>query len=132
MAQEKPDNLNLQKPASENCSVCQDLLLNIQQFFDMLGSASKASTPDWLTVDDIAKELKISKSIVYRIIRSGELGAINIVNNNGQIAQKGHYRVNRKSLNEYLDSKKVRPLPNASISKSRTKHFPKVKNYLGL
>jgi DNA repair photolyase len=30
----------------------------------------------WLTVDDVAADLKLSKSIVYRIIRNGEMTAI--------------------------------------------------------
>lgn len=98
----------------------------------MLEAARRPLSSDWLTVDEIASELKVSKSIVYRLIRHGELEAVDIVETNGEIAKKGHYRINRKSMETYLDRKKVRPLPNASISKSRTKRLPKVKDYLGL
>lgn len=98
----------------------------------MLKAARRTSASDWLTVDEIASELKVSKSIVYRLIRHGELEAINIVDSNGKIAQKGHYRIKRSSLNHYLDSKKVRPFPNKSIRTSRPPRFPKVKNHLGL
>ena len=86
---------------------------------------------DWLTVDEVAGELKISKSIVYRFIRHGELEAVDVVDTNGGISQKGHYRIRRSSLNEYLESKKVKPLPNEAGRKAHTKDF-KVKNHLGL
>ncbi len=98
----------------------------------MLETARRSSSSDWLTVDDIAKELKISKTIVYRLIRHGEIEAIDIVETNGEIAKKGHYRIKRSSLNRYLEAKKVRPFPNKSIHTSRPRCFPKVKNYLGL
>lgn len=67
-----------------------------------------------------------------RLIRHGELEAVNIVNSNGKIARKGHYRIKRSSLNQYLESKKVKPFPNEQTHKIHTRRFPKVKNYLQL
>ena len=98
----------------------------------MFETNRKVTKSDWLIVDDIAKELRISKSIVYRLIRNGELEAINVVENNGKIAQKGHYRIKRTSLNQYIESKKVRPFPKEVTHKFRSPRFPKVKNHLGL
>ena len=128
----KTDNFTLHNTDNKSCSVCQDLLANMQRFLDMLSTADKSSASDWLTVDDIAKELRISKSIVYRLIRNGELEAVNLVETNGQIAQKGHYRVKRYSLNQYLESKKIKPLTDNAHYISRRRQFPKVKNHLGL
>jgi len=128
----KNDNLAASHADSKSCSVCRELLNNLSQFFDMLDSVRKAPADDWLTVEDVAKELKLSKSIVYRIIRNGELEAVNIVSNNGAIAQKGHYRIKRKSLENYLQSKIVHPIPKSSKTHSHLKRFPKVKNHLGL
>jgi len=119
-------------PGSKSCSVCRDLLTNMQQLFDMLSTEGQSPASDWLTVDDIAKELKVSKSIVYRLIRHGELEAVNIVETNGNIAQRGHYRIKRSSLNQYLESKKVKPLPDMSQYVSHRRQYPKVKNHLGL
>ncbi len=68
----------------------QDLLIHIERFFDMLETTRRQHTSDWLTVDDIAKEMRISKSIVYRLVRNGEIKAINIVENNSKISKKGH------------------------------------------
>ncbi len=98
----------------------------------MLEAARRSFTSDWLTVDEIAVELKISKSIVYRLIRNGELEAVDLVATNGKIARKGHYRIRRSSLSQFLESKKVRPLPNQVTHSARSRRLPKVKNHLGL
>ena len=45
------------KPDNEACLLCEDLLAQMQRFFDMLQSASRTSEADWLTVEDIAEEL---------------------------------------------------------------------------
>ena len=133
MIQKRSDNLdNFEKADGKSCEVCRDLLDNMSRFFDMLDSTRKVPVDNWLTVDDIAKELKISKSIVYRLIRKGELEAVNIVETNGEIAKKGHYRIKRSSLNYYLDAKKVKPFPDIPLRTSRIKHYPKVKNIIGL
>jgi hypothetical protein len=116
---------------TDTCSVCKDLVANMQRFFDMLENARQSSTSEWMTVEEVARELKISKSIVYRIIRSGDLAAVDIVDANGHIARKGHYRVRRSSLSEYLKLKRVRP-PQNLIVQRRPRRYPKVKNHLGL
>ena len=117
---------------SENCSLCQELYANLAQFFEILNSARKSHSAEWLTVDDIAKELKISKSIVYRLIRNCELKAVNVVGTNGKISKKGHYRIKRSSLQKYLDAKIVKPFPGKSTRLCHQRNWPKVKNYLGL
>lgn len=133
LIREKSDNLNDSKVAdSKNCSVCRDLLANLGRFFDMLETARRSFTSDWLTVDEVAAEMKLSKSIVYQLIRNGELEAVDLVNASGKIARKGHYRITRSSLNQFLESKKVKPLPNRVSHSSRSMRLPKVKNHLGL
>ena len=133
MIRNRSDNLNDSTMTdSKDCSVCRDLLINIGRFFDMLETARRSFVSDWLTVDEIATEMKISKSVVYRLIRNGELEAVDLVDNNGKIAQKGHYRITRSSLNQFLESKKVRPLPSQVTHPSRARRQPKVKNHLRL
>ena len=117
MIQRKSGNNDFRKTDSKNCPVCQDLLIHIERFFDMLETTRRQHTSDWLTVDDIAKEMRISKSIVYRLVRNGELEAVNIVETNDKIAQRGHYRIKRSSLNKYIESKRVRQFLNEPISK---------------
>jgi len=133
LIRERSDNLNDSEMAvSINCSVCKDLLTNLGRFIDMLDTARKSFTSDLLTVEEIAAELKISKSVVYRLIRNGELKAFDLADGNGKIARKGHYRIARSSLNKFLESKKVRLLPNQVTHPSRSRRLPKVKNHLGL
>ena len=128
-----PGNLNKSKtPDNEACLLCKDLLTHMERFFNMLENARRLPTSDWLTVEEIAKELKISKNVIYRLIRNGELEAVNIVGTNGGISQRGHYRIKRSSLNKYLEAKKVNPMPDEPIRISRPRQFPKVKNHLGL
>ena len=127
------NNLNKSKtPGNETCTICKDLLTQMQRFFDMLQSARRTHNSDWLTVEDIAKELKISKNVVYRLIRNGELEAVNVVGTNDHLAQRGHYRIKRSSLSKYIEAKKVSPIPDEPIHISRPRQFPKVKNHLGL
>ena len=129
----RTDNLNnVEGIDSENCSVCKELLANIERFFDMLETARKSTASDWLTVDDIAKELKISKSIVYRLVRNREIQAINVTPNTDKFPQKGHYRIKRESLDNYLQAKKVNPLPDKFTSSHQSRRLYQVKNHLGL
>lgn len=98
----------------------------------LLHNVRQEQISEWLTVEEIAAELKISKSIVYRLIRSGELEAVDIVDNQGRIARKGHYRVRRISLNQYLENKKVKLPPGNAPRTSRVNRVPKAKkDYLG-
>jgi excisionase family DNA binding protein len=127
------DNLNSSESLDQNgCSVCKELLAHMQRFFEVLESARRASTSDWLTVEEIAEELRISKNVVYRLIRNGELEAINIVDTNGRVAQRGHYRINRADLQKYISTKRAKTFPIRSARGSRSRQFPKVRNHLGL
>lgn len=113
-------------------SVCKNLAGNLDRFFELIQNIRKMSHSEWLTVEDVAQELKVSKSIIYRLIRNGEIEAINIVDTNGKIAQKGHYRIHQSCLRQYIENKKVKPLPKKSSYKTQARYFPKVKNHLGL
>lgn len=126
------DNSVRHQAEGNMCSVCRDLLIHLSRFFEMLDSAKSASKGEWLTVEEVANELKLSKSIVYRIIRNGELEAVNLVETDGHVAQKGHYRINRQCLDHYLESKKVKPLRIKSQPQRQPRNLPKVKNHLGL
>ena len=117
---------------SRHCSVCKDLLHHLDRFFSLLNSLKNTPADDWLTVEEVAKELKLSKSVVYRIVRNGELEAVNLVETDGHIAQKGHYRIKRQWLRDYVERKKIIPLSVKSRKPDRPVHLPKVKNHLGL
>ena len=124
---------NPNQASTDGCSVCRELLANLGRFFEMLQTARRSNGSDWLTVDDVAQELKISKSIVYRVIRNGELEAVDlVVGEDGGIPQKGHYRIERSALDRYLEAKKVKPPFDQPPRRAPSQRFPKVKNHLGL
>jgi excisionase family DNA binding protein len=82
----------------------------------------------YLTVEEIANELKISTSQVYLWIDSGKLEAFNL----GNGSERNFYRIKRASLNRFIESKKVVLVPKKSQFGSRSSRglVPK-KNYLG-
>jgi len=129
---EKLYNAVAQNGDAKNCTICRDLLANLELFYNMLENARRSQASDWLTVDDVAKELKMSKSILYRLIRDGELEAVNVVHADGKVPKKGHYRIKRSNLNQYLEHRKVRPFPDQVTHPYRSRRLPKVKNHLGL
>lgn len=87
---------------------------------------------DWLTVEEVAEELKISKSVVYRLIRKGELPAIDVADNDSVTGQRGHYRISQESLAQYIEAKAVKKPPDDTKKRNRSPQCPKVKNHLGL
>lgn len=126
------DNSIQRQTEGNKCSVCHDLLIHLSQFFQMLDMPRRIPKDEWLTVEEVANELKLSKSIVYRLIRNGELEAVNLVETDEHVAQKGHYRIKRQCLEHYLESKKVKPLHIKSPPQRQPRNLPKVKNHLGL
>jgi len=96
LLRDRPDNPNDSDTADrKECSVWRYLLANLGRFFDMLETARRSSASDWLTVDEVAKELKMSKSNVYRLIHAGNLEAVDLVvgDDDNKIPKKGHRRV---------------------------------------
>lgn len=53
---------------------------------------------DWLTTDEIAKDLKVNVKTVRNWINSGELAAIDV---------GGEYRIYRKDYEDFINRRKV-------------------------
>ena len=131
MLQRNDKNPDVPQPtANRCCDVCQDLLVSLERFFEIL-EAARNNPSELLTVEAVAKELKISKSIVYRLIRHGELKAVDLVQTDEEPAKKGHYRIRRSNLSQFLESREVKPLPQKKPS-PHPRAYPSVKNHLGL
>jgi hypothetical protein len=71
-------------------------------------------------------------SMLFQGLNPAQLALFWMLITKNSYNQKGHYRIKRKSLNEYLESKKVIPVVKQSKPKKATSNFPKVKNHLGL
>ena len=56
-----------------------------------------------LTVEDVARRLKVNQKRVYKLIQSGELEASNIGGEGRNI-----YRISLADFNSYLQSRKVK------------------------
>lgn len=56
-----------------------------------------------LTVEEVARQLKVSTKRVYKLIQAGDLEATNIGGEGRNI-----YRISRIDFNRYLQSRKVR------------------------
>ena len=53
---------------------------------------------DWLTTDEIAKDLKVNVKTVRNWINSGELAAIDV---------GGEYRIYRKDYEDFISRRKI-------------------------
>ena len=53
---------------------------------------------DWLTTNEIAKDLKVAVKTVRNWINAGELAAIDV---------GGEYRINRKSYEDFINRRKI-------------------------
>ena len=73
----------------------------------------------WLTVEEVAQELKLSRDTVERLIGSADLRAASIETPRGQ-GQKSRYRVRREWLDEFMQSK-TQPETRRSIGASPRK-----------
>ncbi|HEY8200377.1 MAG TPA: helix-turn-helix domain-containing protein [Actinomycetota bacterium] len=56
-------------------------------------------TSEFLTVSEVARLMRVSNMTVYRLIRSGALGAVRVGN---------RYRVRSSDVHKYLDDSYVR------------------------
>jgi len=56
-----------------------------------------------LTVEEVARRLKVNQKRIYKLIQSGELEATNIGSEGRNI-----YRISLADFNRYLQSRKVR------------------------
>ena len=54
--------------------------------------------PRFLPLSEVAKELNVTDSQAYHLVRSGELPAI-------KIGGRGQWRVERRKLEEYIEAK---------------------------
>jgi excisionase family DNA binding protein len=62
-----------------------------------------ADEDELLTVEEIARRLKVNPKRVYKLIQNGELEATNIGGEGRSI-----YRISRADFNRYLQSRKVK------------------------
>jgi len=67
------------------------------------GETAMAEDEELLTVEEVARRLKVNPKRVYKLIQDGELEASNIGSEGRNI-----YRISLADFNKYLQSRKVR------------------------
>jgi excisionase family DNA binding protein len=88
---------------------------------------SVANKAEWLSVEDVAKELHLSLSQVYLWINYGKLEAFNL----GVGKCRAFYRIRRSSLEKFLEGKIMNAQPQKTTT-VRPKRLAKIPNYLEL
>jgi len=63
-----------------------------------IGEGHMPQGEDWLTTDEIAKDLKVNVKTVRNWINSGELAAIDV---------GGEYRISRKDYEDFIKRRKI-------------------------
>ena len=62
------------------------------------------ATAKFLTLEDVAIELAVSRERIWKLIRCGQLPAVNLANNP---ASKPTYRVSRADLEAFIQMRKT-------------------------
>lgn len=84
----------------------EDLLHVLQQIeahLAALRSGTVSARPDWLTVDEVARELKLSRDSVERLIAVGRLRAAEVTGVPGR-GRRRRLRIHRDWVAEFLDA----------------------------
>lgn len=103
----------MQSPAPTTPTT-EDLLQVLQQIEAHLAALRAGTTsarPDWLTVDDVAGELKLSRDSVERLIACGRLQAAEVTGVAGR-GRRRRFRIHRDWVDAFLKSS-IRPHPPA-------------------
>lgn len=106
-----------------------DLLLQtlhkIEKHLATLSEQQETSSREWLTVKDVARELKVSVETVCRWIKSGKLRASSIITP-GSRGERNLYRVHRDWLDEVL-RENVRPAADGKVKR----RMPVERDFIG-
>lgn len=93
---EMPENNEI--PAAPDVA---ETLHRIEQHLAALRRIQEAASRDWLTIQDVADGLQISRTTVERLIHSGRLQAAEIKSANGT-GQRVRFRIRREWIERFL------------------------------
>ncbi|NLX15226.1 MAG: helix-turn-helix domain-containing protein [Phycisphaerales bacterium] len=91
------DNLN--KPTE-----LRDVLEQIEEHLAALRAGRTSPQQEWLTVTEVADELKVSRDTIERLIGSGQMKAASIETPKGR-GKRSRYRVRRDWMEDFMLSK---------------------------
>ena len=107
-----------------------DVLVQIEEHLAALREDRVAPSPDWLTVEEAARHIRLSRDTIERLIGSGQLKAAAIETPKGR-GRRSRYRIQREWLDEFMQS---RTRPNAASERSparRRRRFKAPHDFIG-
>lgn len=91
------------------------VLQQIEAHLAALRAGTTSARPDWLTIDDVAAELKLSRDSVERLIACGRLKAAEVTGAAGR-GRRRRFRVHRDWVGDFLKAS-VRHRAAAPVSR---------------
>ena len=91
------DNLN-------NATDVRELLEQIEEHLAALRAGRTSPEKEWLTITEVADELKVSRDTIERLIGSGQMKAASIETPKGR-GKRSRYRVRRDWMEDFMLSK---------------------------
>jgi excisionase family DNA binding protein len=83
------------------------VLRQIEEHLAALRNGAHNAASQWLTIDEVAEELRLSRDTIERLIMAGKLRAVEVSTSAGRGARR-RYRVRRDWIGAFL-SASVRP-----------------------
>ncbi len=108
--QRKTDNRHDQRSVPGEPSLVA-LLARIEAHLDAIRNAHETANHEWLTVAEVAAELRVSRATVERLIHAGHLQAATITTSQGR-GSRHRFRVRRAWIDAFLESQST-PKPHA-------------------
>ena len=98
-------------------------LQRIEQHLAAMREAQRTSTREWLTVQDVADELRVSRDTIERLVASGQLKAAELRTLAG-LGRRRRYRIRREWVEEFLVGSIPPQPPETGPSERRRNHRP--------
>ena len=92
-------------------------LERIEHLLEAIRTASAQPPREWLTIQEVADELRVSRDTIERLVLSGRLKATEINTGNGA-GVRHRFRIRRDWINDYL---KTSIVDNVSVTQPHRK-----------
>ena len=94
-----------------------ELLVRIEQHLAAIREHSERASCQWLTVDEVAAELQVSRDTVERLVAAGRLKASQIETPKGR-GRRHRYRIHREWIDNFFH-RNIKPSPPAERPQRR-------------
>lgn len=103
-----------------------EVLERIEEHLSSMRSDQVKSPHDWLTIEEVAEELRLSRDSIERLVGSGQIKAAAIDTPRGK-GRRSRFRIRREWINEFMQTRvrgstpAARSMPHRQ-RRSRTDH----------